>query len=570
MLMAVSMIASAAKEQKVTLHILESSDVHGAFFPWDFINKRPTQGSMARLSTFVSRTRKENPGQVILLENGDILQGQPLNYYYNYIATKEQNIASKVVNYLNYDAQNWGNHDVETAHDCFDKWDAELRCPVLGANIIDTKTGKPYLKPYTIVERKGVRVAVIGMLTDAIPCWLTEDVYEGLRFDNIAETSRKWIDIVKKTEKPDLIIGLFHAGREGGIQSEGFNENCSEEVAKTVPGYDIILFGHDHQVCNKKVKCVDGSEVLILDPANIARNVAEAVVTITKKGRKVISKNIEGYIHDLTKEEADKEYMAFFNDDINEVKEWTDRKIGENAVEITTRDCFFGSSAFADLIHNLQLQLTGADVSFTAPLTFNATLKAGDITVSDMFNLYKYENKLFVMNLTGAEIRKELEMSYSLWVNTMTSPDDHIMKLSTRRDNGNERNSFTNQTFNFDSAAGIDYIVDVTKPDGEKVRILQMSNGEPFDENKTYKVAVNSYRGNGGGELLTKGAGISKEELEKRIISRTDKDQRWYLMQEIERLGTIHPKANNNWRFVPEEWTTPALQRDRKFIFPKE
>lgn len=570
MLMAVSMIASVAKEQKVTLHILESSDVHGAFFPWDFINKHPMQGSMARLSTFVSRSRKESPDGVILLENGDILQGQPINYYYNYTATKEQNIASKVVNYLGYDAQNWGNHDVETAHECFDKWDSELKCPVLGANIIDTKTGKPYLKPYTIIERQGVRVAVIGMLTDAIPCWLTEDVYTGLRFDNIAETSRKWIDIVRKTEHPDLIVGLFHAGREGGIQTDSFHENCSEEVARTVPGYDIIFFGHDHQVCNKKVKCVDGSEVLILDPANVARNVAEAVVTITKKGKKTVSKSIDGFIHDLTQEEADKEYMAFFNDDIEEVKEWTDRKIGENSIEITTRDSFFGSSAFTDLIHNLQLKITGADVSLTAPLTFNATLKAGDITVSDMFNLYKFENKLFVINLTGKEIRKELEMSYGLWVNTMTSPEDHIMKISAKKDNGNERNGFVNMTFNFDSAAGIDYIVDVTKPEGERVHILQMSNGEPFDENRMYKVAVNSYRGNGGGELLTKGAGIPKEELDKRIISRTEKDQRWYLMQEIERLGTIRPEANNNWRFVPEEWTVPALQRDRKLIFPHE
>ena len=125
---------------------------------------------------------------------------------------------------------------------------------------------------------------------------------------------------------------------------------------------------------------------------------------------------------------------------------------------------------------------------------------------------------------------------------------------------------FKNQFFNFDSAAGIDYEVDVTKPNGQKVRILRMSNGEPFDEAKWYKVAVNSYRGNGGGELLTRGAGIPHDSLESRIIYRSEKDQRYYLMQEIERMGVVNPKPNNNWRFVPDSIVKPAIERERKMI----
>ena len=124
--------------------------------------------------------------------------------------------------------------------------------------------------------------------------------------------------------------------------------------------------------------------------------------------------------------------------------------------------------------------------------------------VSDMFNLYKYENQIYVLRMTGKEIHDYLEMSYALWTNTMTKADDHIMLLEH---NGNGRNGygFKNLAFNFDSAAGIDYVVDVTKPEGEKVEIKCMSDGQPFDENKWYNVAMNSYRGNGGGELLTKG-----------------------------------------------------------------
>ena len=184
-----------------------------------------------------------------------------------------------------------------------------------------------------------------------------------------------------------------------------------------------------------------------------------------------------------------------------------------------------------------------------------------------MFNLYRYENELYVLRMTGEEVRKHLEMSYDLWVNTMTSADDHIMLLNDGSNDDKQRFMFKNLAFNFDSAAGIDYEVDVTKPDGQKVRILRMSNGEPFDEHKWYKVAMNSYRGNGGGELLIRGAVIPKEEIPNRIIYQSERDQRHYLMQEIEKAGVLNPQPHNNWRFVPEEWTVPAIKRDRKLLF---
>lgn len=126
-------IIMQAKKQTVTLRILETSDVHGCFFPWDFINKRPMKGTLARLSTYLNNVRSENPDGVILLENGDILQGQPINYYYNYISPEKTNIAAQCINYLKYDAQNWGNHDTETGHPCYDKWGKEILAPVLSA-----------------------------------------------------------------------------------------------------------------------------------------------------------------------------------------------------------------------------------------------------------------------------------------------------------------------------------------------------------------------------------------------------------------------------------------------------
>lgn len=555
------------KVKTVTVHIIETTDVHGSFFPYDFINKKPMYGSLARVSTYVNNLREENSESVILLDNGDILQGQPINYYYNFVDTQSENIAASCINYMKYDAQTWGNHDVEPGHKTFDKWTSEVRCPMLGCNVIDVSTGEPYLKPYTIINRQGIKIAVIGMITPAIPNWLQENVWSGLQFEEMTASARKWVARVKETEHPDLIIGLFHSGRKDGIKTNDYDEDASLKVAEQVPGFDIVMFGHDHQEWNKVIKSADGSDVLTMNPSCYARKVADATVTFTVKGKKVVSKEITGNIIDLHNAEIDSKYMEHFDDAIRNVKEWSDRKIGEFANTISTRDCFFGSSAFNDLILNLQLKLTDADIAFSAPLTFDATIKKGNITVSDMFKLYKFENQLYVMRMTGEEIRKHLEMSYDLWVNTMQSPDDHIMLLNDASKEDNQRSGFKNMTFNFDSAAGIDYEVDVTKPDGEKVKILRMSNGEPFDESKWYKVALNSYRGNGGGELLTRGAGIKKEDLDKRIIYRSERDQRYYLMMEIERQGVMDPKPNNNWRFVPTEWTEPALARDRKLIY---
>ena len=120
------------------------------------------------------------------------------------------------------------------------------------------------------------------------------------------------------------------------------------------------------------------------------------------------------------------------------VKRFVSKKIGTFTESISTHPSFFGPSAFIDLIHTLQLDITGADVSFAAPLSFDAEIKEGDVSVSDMFNLYKYENMLYVMTLSGKEIKDFLEMSYYMWTNRMKSPDDHLLWFKEKRREGAE------------------------------------------------------------------------------------------------------------------------------------
>ena len=147
---ALSITTAMAEIKTINLRIIQTSDVHGCFFPYDFINMTSANGSMARVISYVDSLRGQYGGNLILLDNGDILQGQPTSYYSNYIKTDQENIAAKVVNYMQYDAQTIGNHDMETGHTVYDKWIKEVKCPVLAANVISDETGKPYFKPYTI------------------------------------------------------------------------------------------------------------------------------------------------------------------------------------------------------------------------------------------------------------------------------------------------------------------------------------------------------------------------------------------------------------------------------------
>ncbi len=562
-------VCAMGAEKTVKLRIVETSDVHGCFFPYDFVERKPLKGTLVRVNTYVNRLRREYGDRLLLIDNGDILQGQPTCYWSNYVVNEESktpqtNIAAQVVNYMGYDVEAMGNHDVETGHAVYDKWISEVQCPVLGANVIDTLTGKPYLKPYAVFEREGVKIVVIGLLTPTISCWLNERLWSGLRFDEMVSSARHWMQVVREEENPDLVIGLFHSGKEGGVSLPGgIEEDATARVAREVPGFDIIFFGHDHIQCSEWIE-----GVLTLNPSCWALNVADAQIEVTLDGQgKVVKKSVTGDIVSVRYEQPDEEMEAHFQPQMDSIQAFVNHRVGRFSTGATTRDSYFGSSAFTDFIHNVQLEISGADISFNAPLSFDSRIEPGEVTVADMFKLYRFENQYYVLRMTGREVRGHLEESYDRWVDTMHSPDDHLLLLNDESQGDQQRMGFQNYTFNFDSAAGIVYEVDVTKPNGQKVRIISMADGTPFHDDKVYNVVMNSYRGNGGGELLFKGAGIAKADLDSRIVYQSPLDLRYYILKYIEAKGTVTPEANGNWRFVPHEWTVPAAQRDRRLLF---
>ena len=561
--------SACSGKKEVHLVFFETSDVHGSYFPYDFIGRSEAPGGLARIHTLVQEKRDElGKENVILMDNGDILQGQPCAYYYNFIDTTSTHLSAAILNYMNYDVATMGNHDVEPGHAVYDRWVDECEFPVLGANAIDVYKQAPYWEPYTVLERAGVRIGVLGMVTPGIPGWLPESIWSGIRFEDMVETARIWIPVLKEKENVDVIIGLFHSGVGKPDAGQVLAENAATQVAYEVPGFDVIFCGHDHRPACFQMANAEGDSVWIVNPGAHALNLAAADMTFQLESGKVTDVKVKGSLIDVQKIAPDEDFISTFDSQKQAVRDFTEKVIGNSKNNLQTRPAFFGPSAFVDFIHSMQLGISGADISFVAPLSFDAEIPAGDIRVSDMFNLYKYENLLYVMKLSGQEIKDFMEYSYSVWTRQMKSADDHLLYFRQGKENAADPwQRLQNPSYNFDSAAGLIYEVDVTKPAGQKVRIKSLANGKPFSLKETYRVALNSYRGNGGGGHLIKGAGIPKEQLAERIVWTTTKDLRYYLMQEISRLHDINPQPLNQWKFVPEKWTKAASQRDAEILF---
>lgn len=160
------LVGTNASAEEITFKIAATTDVHGNFFPYDFISKSPGEGSLARVATRIRQLRDSvGDDHVILLDNGDILQGQPTAYYYNFIATDVKHPVARMLAYLAYDAETIGNHDVETGHAVYDRYRKDLgSIPLLGANVIDDSTGNPYLQPYKIIEKEALKLQYLACL----------------------------------------------------------------------------------------------------------------------------------------------------------------------------------------------------------------------------------------------------------------------------------------------------------------------------------------------------------------------------------------------------------------------
>jgi 2',3'-cyclic-nucleotide 2'-phosphodiesterase/3'-nucleotidase len=556
------------------INIIFTSDIHGNYFPYDFRRDRWGKGSLQRVHAFVAQQVKRLAGATILIDGGDMIQGEPTSYYFNQISDAPRHKVADICNFIGYDVGVIGNHDIETGAPVYEKFINSCNFPILGANAIDDVTGEPRFTPYTIIRRAGIRIAVIGFITPAIPYWITRRVWQGMHFEDIRTSAQYWIDEVKRREQPDFIIGLFHSGMEDGIITEEYRENAVRDTVSHVDGFDLVLYGHDHASNMEEVESPSGKNIICVNPGSYAYSVAEIRlkfhVQTDDSGNvtRVVKCDQSAqlcYIGTISNSHAN-EFKRHFRHEFEEVKNYASQKLGRFDAGVDITEAYFGSSAYIDFIQMLQLNISKADISFAAPLFFNASIEPGEVCISNIFNLYRFEDRLYTVRLTGSEIKAYLEMSYANWTMQMRNENDQLLMLSPMKSNP-KRMGFTNFIFNFDSAAGIRYEVDVSKPQGQKLNIISMEDGSPFLPDRFYTVAMTAYRANGGGELLTKGAGLSKEEIEARITGFTERDIRYYMTQYIQQHGHVRPAAHGHWRFIPSEWVEKAEKRERKLLF---
>ena len=404
------------------------------------------------------------------------------------------------------------------------------------------------------------------MITPGIPKWLPTHLWKGIRFNDMIETARKWVPIIQKQENPDLLIGLFHAGYDYNYSSESkdtpCNENASYLVAQQIDGFDIIFCGHDHKEKIEEITNDAGHKVLFIDSRSHCNAVGKVTVTLKRSGDNY-TKSYQAQMVNPAKYQPDSVFIATFAPALETVKKYISTPLGEFTAPLSCRDGLFGPSAFTDFIHEAQLQTTGADLSFSTILQMDAQIDKGTVTIRDMFNLYKFENGLYLMKFTGKEIDDYLEYAANLQYNTMKSKKDHLLHFKKNE------SRLAAPFYNYSCAAGIKYTVDVSKEPGNRIEIKSFTDGRPFHADSTYTVAINSYRGNGGGGHLTHGMGLSKEEINNRIEKIWDKDVRYYLTEYIKAQKVITPSCRHDWEVIPARFFKAGKERDMKIIYDK-
>jgi len=554
-------------DRQHTLHVVTTGDVHGSYFSEPYVGRR-TRTSLMSVKHYVDSLRdavgKDN---VMLLDAGDILQGDNAAYYFNYVKTDVEHIYPRMASYMGYDAVTYGNHDIETGHPVYDKVAAELVArgiPVLSGNILVNDTRKPYYPVYTMFRKAGLKVAVLGFDNPNMKAWLSEELWKGLDFVSLLPYVQECVDEVIAKEKPQVVIVLVHSGSGAGDGS--VLESQALDLFKSLNGVDVLVGAHDHRPYTSARE-----DLVYINGGARCGNVGHAVVEVSTRCRKVTGKKLSGEIVRMDKNAVDTEMKALFDPEFEMVKEFTLQKVGKLDMPLLMRDSYAGMCDYMNLLHTVQLSVPEADLSFAAPLTFNGRVRSGDVIYNDLFTIYPFENQLFVVKLKGSEVKDYLEYSYGTWIQT---PGEHVLRIVSSPDprNGTDRYSFVNRSYNFDSAGGLNYTVDVTKPAGSRVVIESLADGSAFDPDAWYNVAMTSYRANGGGDIIIKGAGLPKEEIDSRIVARYP-EIREMVYQYFKEHGTLTSELVGDgsligsWKFVPEKTVDPLMAEDLRLLF---
>ena len=526
-----SIAGRASAPTRAHIVILSTTDMHGRIFPIDYYTNKYDNVGIAKVATLVKEARKNDP-DLLLIDSGDTIQGTPLEYFHNKRNNTPPDPMMLAMNALHYDAMTVGNHEYNFGLNVLEKARSEAKFPWLSANTYDKGTPRTHYKPYIVKEVSGVRMGVLGLTTPGIPNWENVPNYAGLEFHETVSEARKWVAVLRNSEKVDLVVIAMHMGIEEDLRtgqinpSQVSNENAAIAIARHVPGVDIILLGHTHREVSSLV--VNG--VLLTQANRWASHVARVDLYLEQVGgRWHVIANSARTMPVTEKTTLDPEIAKLGEPYDKETQDWLSRAIGESSEELTARDCRFRDTAIVDLIQRVQLEAGNADVSMAACFNPEARIPKGKVTVRNIAGLYEYENTLVTLELTGQQLKEALEHSAQYF--REYEQGKSLAELIDQRVAG----------YNFDMAAGVTYDIDLTKPFGQRIQNLKFK-GRPLAPEQKLRVVTNNYRVNGGGNYtMYKGAPV---------VYRSSEEVRELIIDWVEKHKTVPTQSNANWRIV--------------------
>lgn len=511
------------------LTILATSDIHGYIYSTDYREAIADQPmGLLKVSEVIKTEREKAEGEVILIENGDFIQGSPMAQYVNE-NSKDPKQLVQILNELKVDAGIIGNHEFNFGINYLKAAIAEVKHPVLSANILNEDGSYLADEPAVILKKGGVKVAILGLTTQYIPHWEHPDTIKGLEFLSAYETARKWVPKLRK--EADIVIVSYHGGFEsdletGELTERHTGENEAYKILTEIEGIDAFITGHQHREIETILNGVP-----VIQPGHRGEKIGKIVLEIERNQDTYQIIDSEASLVSTKNISMNKELKSLYDPLQDKVNEWLDQAIGRTTGDMTIQDSFLArieGHPYVEFINQVQLHYGKADISSTALFSDTVTGYGREITIRDILVNYPFTNTLAVIKITGKELKAAIEQVANYFIldeNGEIAVNPTYLKPKP-------------QVYNYDMYEGIDYQVDVSKPVGK--RVVQLSfDGQAVGALDEFELVTNQYRAIGGGNFaMFEG----KEFIREVNLSMSD-----LIIEYIQDRETVDAKMNRNF-----------------------
>ena len=530
------LVVTPRAEERVTVTVLATTDMHGFIYPYDYFTGRPAARGLAAATTLIRQVRRETPNTV-LIDCGDTIQGSTLEGVHQTAVRAGTSTAPDPMmlgmNAAGYDAMVVGNHEYNYGLANLSKARAAARFPWLSANT-ETGSGVAPFAPYVVKVVGGVKIAIIGITTAAVPQWEKPEQIAGFTFLAPEEGVRRALKQLE-AERPDVIVAAVHGGLDrdpvSGTTRPGEMEGDNRvwQIAEQFPQISAVIFGHTHQ--RQEGLRVGGT--LLVQPRNWGMEVARLDVTLARdaSGRWAIAERTSRLLPVTPQTPGDPEVLAIAKPYHDAAEAYLDKPVAQSPAELSGARGRFEDTALVDAIHAVQLHYAKADVSFSALFHPQVHVAKGPVTVRQLAALYVYDNELYAVEGTGRMVREALENA-ARYFRTCPDPSCAVGPLIDPAIMG----------FNYDMAQGVEYEIDLTQPAGHRVRHLRY-RGAPLRDDQPLRIAINNYRAAGS-------AGYAMFR-EAKVVWRSGRDIRDLMVDYFVEHGQLPARPDGNWHIVP-------------------